>query len=192
MNLLHWAFFELRYLFGRAPWDTGVSPPELLQFLDTHPPGRAVDIGCGSGTNSLTMTRHGWQTTGLDFSWGAVRRARRRAEQAGLSIEFRRGDVGMLRTIPGPMDLALDIGCYHALEPERRQPYARDLGRLVRPGGSFLLYGFLVPDEPAGNRGIGEHEVARRFGGLFELVVVARGTDRQRPSAWFSLRRTTG
>ena len=43
-------FFELRYLLGDVPWDTGVSPPELLDFLDRHPPGRALDLGCGTGT----------------------------------------------------------------------------------------------------------------------------------------------
>ena len=43
-------FFEWRYLVGRAPWDTGVSPPELLSFIDTHTAGRAIDLGCGTGS----------------------------------------------------------------------------------------------------------------------------------------------
>ena len=192
MNLLLWAFFELRYLLGRAPWDTGVSPPELMHFLDTHPPGRAIDVGCGTGTNGLTLARYGWQATGIDFSWGALRRARQRARLEQLSVEFRRGDVGLLGSLPGPFDLALDIGCYHALEPERRQVYAQDLARLIRPGGAYLLYGFLVPDEPAARRGLSEAEISRRFDQSFDLISLERGTDRRRPSAWFTLRRRTG
>ncbi len=192
MNLLLWAFFELRYLLGRTPWDTGVSPPELLRFLDTHPPGRAIDVGCGTGTNCLTLARYGWQATGIDFSWGALRNARQRARQEQLSVGFRRGDVGLLGSLPGPFDLALDIGCYHALEPDRRQVYAQDLTRLIRPGGAYLLYGFLVSDEPAARRGLSEAEISRRFDPGFDVISLAHGTDRRRPSAWFTLRRRMG
>jgi len=188
--LLRWAFFELRYLFGRAPWDTGISPPELQHFIDSHPPGLALDIGCGTGTNCLTLAKCGWRVTGIDFSWGAIRRARQRARQAGHSIDFRRGDVRRLRDLLGPFDLALDIGCYHALAQSRREGYARDLAAILRPGGTFLLYGFLVPDDASTDFGIGERELADRFG-AFEVTGVAHGTDRDRPSAWFRLRRTS-
>jgi len=189
LNLLLWTFFELRYLLGRTPWDTRLSPPELLEFLDTQAPARALDIGCGTGTNCLTLASRGWQATGLDFSFGAIRLARQRARQAGLPIDFRRGDVGALRDLPGPFDLALDIGCYHSLKPGQRQGYAHELGRLVRPQGTVLMYGFLIPDDTAALHGIAEHELERRFGGDFLQTALVRGTDRQRPSAWFTLKR---
>ncbi len=57
MKLLHrlprWLQFNLRYL-GNPPWDTGVSPPELLAIIAEKQPGRALDLGCGTGTNLLT------------------------------------------------------------------------------------------------------------------------------------------
>ncbi|MCJ7511394.1 MAG: methyltransferase domain-containing protein, partial [Anaerolineales bacterium] len=71
-------FFELRYLLGDTPWDTGVSPPELLAYLHRHPPGRALDLGCGTGTNTLALAERGWEVTAIDFSSGALRVARRR------------------------------------------------------------------------------------------------------------------
>jgi cyclopropane fatty-acyl-phospholipid synthase-like methyltransferase len=70
-----------RWYFGRPPWDTGVSPPELLAHLDVHAPGRALDIGCGTGTNAITMAQHGWQVTGMDF---AVKASPRRGAKRRL------------------------------------------------------------------------------------------------------------
>lgn len=176
--------FELRYLFGDAPWDTGISPPELLAFLDSHPAGRALDIGCGTGTNALTMASRGWQVIGIDFAWGAIWRAREKASRAGLEIDFHRGDVRAVEAVDGPIDLALDIGCFHAMDSARRARYARHLGRLVRPGGAFLLYAFLTSSDPSG---VSRAEILQLFVPPFQIVRFDQGTDRDRPSAWFHL-----
>src|SRR4030088_2327032 len=58
-------WFGLWYwLPRRPPWDTGVTPPELERFMGSHPPGRALDLGCGTGTNVVYLTRHGWTAGG--------------------------------------------------------------------------------------------------------------------------------
>jgi len=59
--------FELRYLREKTPWDTGISPPELLKYLAESSPGHALDLGCGTGTNAITITKHGWQVVGVDL-----------------------------------------------------------------------------------------------------------------------------
>src|SRR5689334_21905005 len=46
--------FNLWY-FRNPPWDSGISPPELLEFIQTHPAGKAIDLGCGTGTNVITL-----------------------------------------------------------------------------------------------------------------------------------------
>ena len=132
-------FFELRYLLGDVPWDTGVSPPELLDFLDRHPPGRALDLGCGTGTNALTLAERGWEVTAIDFSAPALRAACRRLALAGKAAVVARGDVAEMAAASGPYDLVLDIGCFHSLEPQRRATYARSLRRHVGRGSTYLL-----------------------------------------------------
>jgi methylase of polypeptide subunit release factors len=69
-------FFNLAYL-QKPVWDTGISPPELLDFIANHNPGRALDLGCGTGTNSITLAKHGWEVTGVDFVKRAINLARR-------------------------------------------------------------------------------------------------------------------
>ena len=66
MRLRH----QLMYLVGFKPWDSGVSPPELVAAVEgpqALPPGRALDLGCGTGTNAIYMARHGWDVTGADL-----------------------------------------------------------------------------------------------------------------------------
>jgi len=178
--------FELRYLLGDAPWDTGVSPPELLAFLAQHPPGRALDLGCGTGTNARTLVEHGWQVTAIDFSARALRAARRRLAHAGRSVELVRGDVAEMAAASGQYQLILDIGCYHGLEPERRARYADNLRRRVGPGSSFLLYAFLSDPSPLPTRWPTRAEIEAAFTGFLVLREFSSGYDRQRPSAWFN------
>ena len=187
MSFLARLSFELSYLFRRAPWDRGVSPPELLAFLAAHPPGRALDLGCGTGTNAITLAQHGWQVIGIDFIPRAIRRARGKALAAGVTVDFRQGDVTDLRSIDGPFDLVLDIGCYHGLQPTLQIRYATNLARLVRPGGTFLLYGFTRESPGDPGRWLSEEALAARLGASFELRSAAHGADRGRPSAWFTL-----
>jgi tRNA1(Val) A37 N6-methylase TrmN6 len=145
-RLFRWLRYNVMYL-GTPPWETGISPPELLEFLQQHPSGSALDLGCGTGTNLLTMAQHGWQVTGVDFAFRAVWAARRKFAQAHLRErgQVRRGDVTRYEDVrsrgSNPLyDLVLDIGCYHSLSPEGRAAYQRNLPAILAPAGQFLLY----------------------------------------------------
>ncbi len=133
--------FEWRYWRGNTPWDTNITPPEVMEFIAAAPPGKALDLGCGTGTNAITLARHGWQATGIDFAPKAIRSARRKAKQAGLTIDFHCADASDLGILPGPFDYVLDIGCLFTLKEPARTRYARELARLLRPQGDYMLYG---------------------------------------------------
>ena len=89
--------FEQKYLAGDPPWDTGVTPPELVALVegDNLLPGRALDFGCGTGTNCLYLAQHGWRAVGVDFSPLAIERAKhktRQARVAGEACQFYQAD----------------------------------------------------------------------------------------------------
>jgi len=67
-----------RAYYKHPVWDTGTSPPELLSFIESHTPGKALDIGCGTGTNAITLAKSGWQVTGVDYVARAIRLAKKR------------------------------------------------------------------------------------------------------------------
>lgn len=189
--LLRRLHFELSYLLGQAPWDRGISPPELLGFMETHPTGRALDLGCGTGTNAIVLVKGGWEVLGIDFSTLAIRQARRKARTAGVQVDFRQGDVTDLADVEGKFDLALDIGCYHSLDAASQARYAANMATLIRPGGTLLLYGFISRDLGDPTAWLTGEAIERRFAQAFQTVSIEHGTDRQRPSAWITLRRKT-
>jgi len=173
-------FFRLLYL-KRPPWDSGISPPELHAFLESHPPGRALDLGCGTGTNLLTLRQQGWEVTGIDFVPQAIRQARRKARKAGLQVHLIAGDVSNAGLYQGDYDLILDMGCYHTLNPTQRAKYRANIGNHLSPQGTFMLYGFLAEDRA----GISEEDVTAFEQDLL-LEKRVNSTDHSGPaSAWF-------
>ncbi len=147
MQIIHCLKSNLKYI-GRPPWDTNQSPPELLEFIQTHPAGKALDLGCGTGMNCLTLAKAGWQTTGIDFAWRAIQLARKRFKEDGLTGQFRMADVTKLAESANTFDLVLDIGCYHSLPAASRMRYQMNVACWLRNGGSYLLYGH----KPSENR----------------------------------------
>ena len=178
-------FFNFWYLLQKPPWDTGISPPELMAYIQTHPPGRALDLGCGTGTNAITLAQHGSQATGVDFALTAIRKARRKARGAGVEAQFLAESVTRLEGVHGPFELILDMGCFHNLAAAEKALYIRNLERLLAPGGIYLLYGFFKSD---GNSGIGlEQADLAALADSFQLVDRTDGFNRRRqPSAWFT------
>jgi SAM-dependent methyltransferase len=182
--------FEWRYWRGRTPWDTLITPPEVIEFLENAEPGRALDLGCGTGTNAITLAQRGWQVTGVDFAPKAIRTARRRAAKAGLEIDFRVGDVTDLSSLTFPYDYALDIGCLHALDTGGQERYSAGLSRLVRPGGRYMLYAWLPTKWGNTTRGLSAEQIGALFSPAFRVTQTTVGKGREGDTAWHWLTRT--
>lgn len=156
-KLRRWCLYNLFYL-GRPPWDTGISPPELQAFLREAAPGRALDVGCGTGTNLVTMAECGWKVVGVDIAWLSVLRAKTKLKCHDLAGRVVYGDITENLDIHPPFDFILDIGCYHSLSPSGREEYRQHIGDWLLPGGSFLIYGHRRRN-PAGTYGISEGDL---------------------------------
>ncbi len=191
MSTANRLWFWWHYLRRKTPWDTGIAPPEVVALAETLPPGRALDIGCGTGASSLHLARLGWQVTGIDFVPEAIRRARKKAAATRLQVDFHVADATRLDFLQTPFDFALDVGCLHSLTVEQQTDYAQNLARLTRPGALYLLYTFLPGDANSRRRGIAPKEVAALFSHAFtiEAASVGQDTGSGRRSGWFTLRR---
>lgn len=183
-TLLRRFLFHYWY-FGQPPWDTGVSPPELLDFIQNHKPGRAIDIGCGTGTNVITLANAGWQVSGVDFAPRAIKLARQKVRKANVQAELMVKDATKLQGISGPFDLAFDLGCYHGIPQKGRAKYLAQLHRILAPGGFWLMYGFLKTEPGQPGTGLTEWDIDQILTFL-ALIWRRDGLDKEdKSSVWF-------
>ena len=179
------AAYAWSYRTGKTPWDTGVTPPEVVELLDTLTPGRALDLGCGTGTNVAYLARHGWEADGVDGSARAIAMAR--ASVGGVpAIRLFTGDVTRLERLSlVEYDLVLDIGCFHSIGARRRDAYASGVAARTSEGAGLFVFAF------ARRRSLGvtPREMRERFAPWFEPVGRIAGT-RPPGASWYLLRRT--
>lgn len=190
-RLTRWLRFNFMYL-RRPPWDTGITPPELEDFIRTHPPGQAIDLGCGTGTNLVRLGKAGWEVTGVDFAMQAVRSARLRLKREKIPGEVRNGDVSRYEVVRGKYQLVLDIGCYHGLPRSSRVDYRENLNRILVGGGWFLLYAHWAKEGQPSGSGIAEED----FNELCTQLILEDRQDSYdrwgRSAAWMRFRKREG
>jgi SAM-dependent methyltransferase len=161
--------YRTAYLLGLTVWDRGVPTSDLVELVagaSPSSPGRALDIGCGTGTDSIYLAEHGWEVTGVDMVPKALAIARRKAAAAGVSPRFVEGDVTRLRDfdVGGGYTLLLDFGCFHTIPPGQRDAYVDSVSEAAAPGSTFLLFGFARPPRLAPmHAGVTSEEVRERF-----------------------------
>jgi SAM-dependent methyltransferase len=181
------------YRDGKPPWDSGVTPPELVALIEgpgALMPGQVLELGCGTGTNAVYLARHGWRVAAVDLVDRAVRQAREKADAAGADVTVLCGDATRLDEVGvhGPYDLFFDLSCYCGIPPHRRDAYAAGLTKRAAPGARLLMFGYGPEafDDPIS--GVTADELRARFAG-WQLADVTPGTNPV-PTFWFTLHRT--
>jgi len=129
------------YAAGELPWDTGEPEPLLVEFVTTSrvQPARALEIGSGTGTNSIWLAERGFDVLGIDVAPRAVERAT--AKLNGRDLPCRFAVLDFLAGTPedGSFRFVFDRGCFHVFdEPEERGRFAAQVAAMLAPGGIWL------------------------------------------------------
>jgi SAM-dependent methyltransferase len=132
------------------PWDIGRPQPALAALAaQGRLAGEVLDAGCGTGEHALLLAARGARVVGIDLSETAVRAARDKAAERGVTAAFRVGDVLSAPLPPGGFDTVVDSGLFHVFSDEDRPRYVAVLHAVLRPGGACCLMCF-SDREPGG------------------------------------------
>ena len=133
--------FQKRYASGDTPWDIGKPDVNLTQTVTTVAlePCKALDIGCGTGDNSIWLAQKNFQVTGIDASETAVQKAREKALQAKIKCTFMVMDFLTGKITGAPFGFAFDRGCFHSFHSdEERQKFAENVAAHLENRGLWL------------------------------------------------------
>lgn len=144
---------------------SGVIPRGGTALDGTALGGILLDLGCGTGQEAVWLAARGYRVVGVDGSREALALARRRAEEAGVKVEWRHASVLDLPLDDGTVAFALDRGCFHAIAPEDRDDYASEVTRVLASGAHLLLRGAAEEDDEAGLWAVDAASLARYFPG---------------------------
>ncbi len=161
--------FRAMYRLGFTPWDGHPLAKGLRNLIEgngTPPlsPSTALDLGCGTGDNSIYLAQQGWRVTGVDFVAKALKIARAKAAASTVSVTFMRADVTQLSSagVGQGFALVIDNGCIHSMSDRDRASYAREISALAAPDARLLIVAF-TPGALFGVRGIDQAEIERFF-----------------------------
>ena len=133
--------WDQHYASGELPWDTDVPDRHLVDLVEKEviAPGRALDVGCGTGTHAIWLAKHGFEVHGVDVSPLAIEQAGSKGKAADASVAW--SVLDFLHDAPpeGSFDLVFDRGVLHVFDgADERALFARRVAAVLAPAGRWL------------------------------------------------------
>lgn len=137
----------------------------LIDQASLTPGQRILDIGCGTGTLAVMLKRQapGVEVAGLDPDPKVLRRAKTKADRAGVSLQLEQGFADELPYAEASFDRVFSSFMFHHLEEPDREKALLEVVRVLRPGGSFHLLDFAGHDHGSHQ----SHGLLSHLGSLF-------------------------
>ena len=162
------------YAAGETPWDSGVPSSELIRTVEAGelPGTTLLELGCGTGTNAIELSRRGYRVKAIDLVDLPIEKAREKARNAGVDVEFLSGDLTTME-LGGPFDCLFDLGLYHGIRNRDLVGFLSALRRVSRPGTRWLsLAGNAMEILPDGPPVVREEEFRAELEPLFRILRV--------------------
>lgn len=150
----HSKFWDQKYLNDEASWDINSANPVFVSLLsdqEKFPPGKILIMGCGKAYDVLAAARHGFNAVGIDFSAQAINIATHLAAKEKFDVTFLQQDFFLLdKKFNDSFDYVYDYTTLCAIDPSRKEEYARKVSHLLKKDGKFIAILFPVEKRETG------------------------------------------
>jgi len=165
-----WDQIYRKYPSEELGWELGKPRPILVEFVEEGliKKGKALDICCGAGTNTVYLAEKGFDVTGIDISPTAIVYAKAKAAQAKVKIHFKVQDFLQLPFGDEEFNFVFDMGCFHHVKIEDRHTFIRGVHRVLKNGGDYMLTCFSYRNGQAWNH-FTKKQLIDLFSSLFEI-----------------------
>ena len=133
--------FKKRYKTGDTPWDIGKPDFNLIETVTKTPIKnyKALDIGCGTGDNSIWLAQNHFQVTGTDISEIAIKKAREKASKSDVKCTFFVVDFLINQIEGAPFGFVFDRGCFHTFDSNKeRKSFGKNVASNLEKDGLWL------------------------------------------------------
>jgi SAM-dependent methyltransferase len=121
------------------PWHRDEPEAFLVDVIQKrNKPGKALDVGCGTGSFSIYLAKQGYDVTGFDLFPRALEMGQERAAREGVQVNWVQGDL-FTWDPPQQFDFVLDSGCLHSLVGGNLRRYKERLLTWLAPAGDYVL-----------------------------------------------------
>jgi SAM-dependent methyltransferase len=169
-------FWDNSYISGKSYWDLNSPTPAFCDILKNEKiiqPGKMIILGSGKGYDAVEAAKYGYEVTAVDFSRSAIESGKILAENENVIINFLVEDFFKLPEIHYEFyDIVYDYVTYCAINPSRRDEYARLVSSLLKPGGKFVIILFPVEEREGGPPfSVNAYEAGSQFSAGLELIL---------------------
>ncbi len=153
------------YVFSTPPWAIGRPQPAFVDLVRRGEvkPGCVLDVGCGTGDNSIFFAQNGFSVVGIDVATKAIQLSEARAKEQNVSVDFRVGDVLDLENQFPKATFAtvIDSGFFHILNNRKRAIYVKQLQHVLHEGGNYFMLCYSDKEPKRGGREVARSLIAR-------------------------------
>lgn len=143
------AYFAADAAAGKDLNPDGWWAPSFVPYLDRYRVTTLLDLGCGTGGDSLFLARRGIHVSGMDYSRAALQRAQAKTQAASLDVAFRHGDMAQpLPFADATFGAVMSNVALHSFGDQPIHQIVREMRRVVHPAGLVLLHLNSLDDMP--------------------------------------------
>ena len=171
--------WDASYHHGPAPWDIGHPQPAIVRVASAGGfAGPVLDVGCGTGENTLYLASLGLPVLGVDVAETALAIARGKARERGLDAEFATADAFHLDRLDRRFQTVLDCGLFHTFDADERPGYVASLASVTEPGGTLYVLCFSDEGPDIGPHPVSQQELRAAFNSSTGWDIVSLIPDR--------------